>query len=205
MDVASLRSATAFLTRRPNGWAVFRCRIVTSCPAPSSFFTSNLPMNSVPPITRTRIVCSPPGHQTPHSGPGTEARRRLDVLLVVVLESEVSNQLLALHPAEGILQFHELNEDIVLGIEPLSRHRRLEVEGKPLLNASHSRALRQIHKQHQIQNERRRKNRVTAQKIDLDLHRVAEPPENVDVIPTLLRIATGRVVVDTDLVVDVLV
>src|SRR6185312_14533081 len=162
-------------------------------------------MNSVPPITRTRIVCSPPGHQTPHSGPGTEALRRLDVISVVVLESEVSNQLLALHPSQSILQFHELDEDVVLGIKSLSRHRRLEIERKPLLNASHSRALRQIHEQHQIENEWRRKNRVAAQKIDLDLHRIAEPPENVDVIPTLLRVATGRVVVDTDLVVDVLV
>src|SRR6185437_4113419 len=131
--------------------------------------------------------------------------RRLDVILIVVLESEVSNQLLALHPAQSILQFHELDEDVVLGIESLSRHRRLEIERKPLLNASHSRALRQIHEQHQIQNERRREYGVAAQKIDLDLHRIAKPPENVDVIPTLLRIATGRVVVDTDLVVDVLV
>src|SRR5258708_16243241 len=45
----------------------------------------------------------------------------------------------------------------------------------------------------------------SAQEIHLDLHRVAHPPEDVDVVPTLLVVPPGRVVVDADHVVDLAV
>ena len=46
---------------------------------------------------------------------------------------------------------------------------------------------------------------VAAQEIDLDLHGVAEPSEDVDVVPTLFVISARRVVVDADLVAEVAV
>jgi hypothetical protein len=52
---------------------------------------------------------------------------------------------------------------------------------------------------------RRGQNRVAAEKVDLDLHRVAQPAEDVDVVPGFLLVAARRVIVDADLVVDVLV
>jgi hypothetical protein len=42
--------------------------------------------------------------------------------LVVVLEAEVGNQGLALYVAERVLQFHQLNEEIVFRIQPGSGH-----------------------------------------------------------------------------------
>jgi hypothetical protein len=37
-------------------------------------------------------------------------------LLVVILLPEVGNQILTLHPPQSILQFHQLNKQIMLGI-----------------------------------------------------------------------------------------
>src|SRR5579863_3363173 len=142
-DAASLRSAMTLRTRRPNGCSALRCRMVTSWSAARSRLTSSLPMNSVPPITRTRMVSSPQWKVNP--------RRRV---LVVVLQTEVRNQLLALHPAKRIFQFHRLNENIVLGIEAGRGHGRFEKEREPLLHAAHSGALGEVHKQHDIEYQR---------------------------------------------------
>ncbi len=67
------------------------------------------------------------------------------------------------------------------------------------------RALGKIEEQHQVERDGRGKDRVAAEEVDLDLHRIAEPAENVDVVPAFLVVAARRVVVDADLVVDVLV
>src|SRR3984885_10894242 len=50
---------------------------------------------------------------------------------VVILQAEMRDQLLALHPAKRIFQFHRLDEYIVLRIEARGRHRRLEKEREP--------------------------------------------------------------------------
>ena len=57
----------------------------------------------------------------------------------------------------------------------------------------------------QIEDDRRRQDRVATQEVDLDLHRVAEPAEDVDVVPAFLVVAARWVVVDADDVVEVLV
>ena len=67
------------------------------------------------------------------------------------------------------------------------------------------RALGQVEEQHQIKRDGRGKNRVAAKEIDLNLHRIAEPAKDVDVVPAFLVVSTRRVVVDADLVEDVLV
>src|SRR5207253_3408110 len=87
-------------------------------------------------------------------------------------------------------------------------HRRLEVEAEPFLYADPPQvgaALRQIQEQHQIKHDRRRQDRVAAQKIYLDLHWIAEPAEDVNVVPALLVITAWRVIVNVDLVADLAV
>ncbi len=60
-------------------------------------------------------------------------------------------------------------------------------------------------KRTRVERERRGKDGVAAEEVDLELHRVAEPTEDVDVVPTLFVVAARWVVVDADLVVEVLV
>jgi myo-inositol-1-phosphate synthase len=57
---------------------------------------------------------------------------------VVVLESQVGDQLFPSKVAQRVLELHELDEDVVLGIQPGRRHRALEVEREPLLHAPHA-------------------------------------------------------------------
>ena len=91
------------------------------------------------------------------------------------------------------------------GYRPGRGHGPLEVERQPLLDALHPGALRQVQEQDQVQHQGRRQDRIPAQEVDLDLHRVAHPPEDVDVVPAFLGVAARRIVVDPDHVVEVLV
>ena len=111
--------------------------------------------------------------------------------------------LFAHHPAKGVLELRLLDEEVVLRVHSGSVLRALEVEGEPFLDALHAGALGEVEEKSEIKNERRGENRIAAEKVDLYLHRVAEPPEDVDVVPALLVVAAGRVVVDPHLVVDV--
>src|ERR1044072_3167396 len=99
---------------------------------------------------------------------------------------------------QRVFQFHQLNKYVVFRIQAWCCLRRFEVEREPLLNAFHAGSLGEVEKQCEIENDWRGKYRVTAKKIDLDLHRVTEPAEYVDVVPTFLVVASRRVVVDTD-------
>src|ERR1035441_10566264 len=70
--------------------------------------------------------------------------------LVVILQPEVGDHLLAHEVAQRVLEFYRLNEQVVFRIKSGCRHRRLEVEAQPLLDADASqrrRPLRQIEKQ----------------------------------------------------------
>src|SRR5262245_14850586 len=116
----------------------------------------------------------------------------------VVLDPQMGDLLLTHQPAKGILELGLLDEQIVLGIEAGSGLGTLEVEREPLLNPAQSGALSQIEEQRQVQDERRRQNRVATEEIDLDLHRVAQPPEDVDVVPAFLIVASGRIVVRSE-------
>src|SRR5258708_2882456 len=116
------------------------------------------------------------------------------------------NYLFALQVPQRVLQLDQLDEEIVFRIQARRCHRRFEVEAEPFLNpeaAQLRRALCQVEEEHQIEDDRRRKNRVAAQEVHLDLHRVAEPSEDVDVVPTFFVIATRRVIVDTNFVEDI--
>src|ERR1700730_8886505 len=72
---------------------------------------------------------------------------------VVILLPQVRNQILSHHPSQRILQFHGLDEQIVLRVQLRRAHRRLEVEAQPFLNPAHPCALRQVQKQNQIQDD----------------------------------------------------
>ena len=51
-------------------------------------------------------------------------------------------------------------------------------------------------KQREVENERRGQDRIAAEEIDLDLHLVAEPAKDVDVVPAFFVVAARRVIVD---------
>src|SRR5262249_31886763 len=91
-----------------------------------------------------------PSGESPHPAqplaPTTSGRRSArKKILIVVFGAKVSDELLAAEMAERILELHQLNEEVVLGVQPRRRHRALEVEREPLLDAAHARALRQVH------------------------------------------------------------
>src|SRR5690606_19860275 len=109
----------------------------------------------------------------------------LDVLLLVVLLAEVRDLLLAHEPAERVLELRLLDEQVVLRVDRRRVLRALEVEREPLLDALEPRPVGEVHEQRQVEDDRRREDRVAAEEVDLDLHRVAEPPEDVDVVPAL--------------------
>src|SRR5713226_1166871 len=97
--------------------------------------------------------------------------------LVVVLTAKMGDQLFAFEVPQRVLQLHQLNEQIVLGVESRRVNRTLEIEGQPLLNPVHARAAGEIQKQRDVQHNRRREDAVATEKIDLQLHRITEPPD----------------------------
>src|SRR5580698_1635280 len=81
--------------------------------------------------------------------------------LVVILQPQMRNQFLALQVPQRVLQLHQLNKQVMLGIQPRRGHRRLEVEAQPLLNAEpaqHWRSLCQVKKEHQVEHDWRGQN-----------------------------------------------
>src|SRR5215468_4321912 len=91
----------------------------------------------------------------------------------------------------------------MLWMEPGCTHRRLEIEAQPLLNSEPAElvtALRKIHEQNQIKNNRCRQNGISAQEVQLDLHRVSQPAKDVDIVPAFFVVAARRVVVDANFV-----
>src|SRR4051812_9489963 len=74
------------------------------------------------------------------------SKRRLKaaVASVVVFEAEVRDEVFAAQMPERVLELHQLDEDVVLGVEAGRGHRRLEVEREPLLYPTHPDALREV-------------------------------------------------------------
>src|SRR5690242_4840938 len=104
---------------------------------------------------------------------------------VVILQTQVRDQVFAHDVAQGVLQFHRLNEQIVLWSETFRRLWRLEIKAQPLLDADGAqfwRSLGEVEEQHQVKGDWRGQDRIAAQEIQLDLHGIAEPSEDVDVI-----------------------
>src|SRR5436190_1499834 len=80
--------------------------------------------------------------------------------------------------------------------------RALEIERQPLLYSTHTRTLGQVKEQCQVKYDGGRQDRVFAEEIDLDLHGISKPSEDIDIVPALLVITMGRIIVDPDLVIQ---
>src|SRR3954454_21217007 len=109
---------------------------------------------------------------TSSSPDDVESRRKTSDGSDIVLSAEVRDQLVALQVPQRVLQLHELDEQIVFWIHALGVRRALPVEGKPLLDAAHAGPPGQVEEQREVEDDRRREDRVTAEEVDLDLHRV---------------------------------
>ena len=59
----------------------------------------------------------------------------------------------------------------------------------------------EVAQEHQVEAERCGKDGVAAEEVDLDLHRIVHPAEDVDVVPALLVVVARRIVVDAHLMV----
>jgi len=120
----------------------------------------------------------------------------------------VGDEVFAHDVAEGVLKLHRLDEEVMLGVDAGGAVGSFEVKTEPLLNAEAAQAGRaggEIHKENEIEGERRGEDGVTTKEVHFELHRVAKPAEDVDVVPALFVVTAGRVIVDADLVVEVLV
>ncbi len=117
----------------------------------------------------------------------------------------MGDQVFAHHPAQGVLQLHGLNEEIVLRVQLFGAHRRFEIEAEPFLDATHAGALGEIEEKREVEHDGRGKNRIAAEKIDFDLHGIAEPAEDIDVVPAFFIVTARRIVIDADLVVNLAV
>src|SRR5688572_7343947 len=115
------------------------------------------------------------------------------------------DQILTPQIPQSVLELHKLNEQIMFRIKACRAHRTLEIEAQPLLDASHTASLGQIEEQNQIQNDRRGQNAVPAEEIDLDLHGIAQPAVDIDIVPTFLVVTTRRVVVNPDFMGEILI
>ena len=125
------------------------------------------------------------------------------LFLLVVLQAEVRDLLFAHHPAQGVLELRLLDEEVVLRVHSGSVLGTLEVEGQPFLDALHAGSLGEVEEKSEVKKKGRGENRIAAEKVNLYLHWVAEPTEDVDVVPSLFVVAAGWVVVDPHLVIDV--
>jgi lipoprotein-anchoring transpeptidase ErfK/SrfK len=124
---------------------------------------------------------------------------------IVIFVADVRDQVFALHPAQHVLHLDQLDEEIVLRIQPGSGHRALVIEREPLLDAAEAGAVREVHQDRQVEHDRRGQDRITAQEVDLDLHRIAEPSDDIEVVPTFLLVAARWVILDANLVIHVAV
>jgi hypothetical protein len=117
----------------------------------------------------------------------------------------VSDELFTTHISQRVFQLHQLNEQIVFGVDLWSMHRGLEVEREPFLYARHACPLREIQEQCAVEHDGCSEDAVATQEIDLQLHRIPEPSRQVDVVPAFFVVAARRVVVDANDVAEIFV
>ena len=98
---------------------------------------------------------------------------------------------------EQVVNGHLVNGIVVLWA--------LEEEAQEALSAVASCTVGEVHEQAQVKTQRCCEDRVAAQEVDLDLHGIAHPAKDVDVVPTLFVVVAGRIVVDAHFVEDVAV
>src|SRR5262245_40918280 len=112
----------------------------------------------------------------------------------------VATRRVFLESVELAVQVRELHAQFMRRLVSIEANGTLEIERQPFLRAAQAFALGEVHEQDQIEQQRGRQNAVTAEEVDLELHRIAEPAEKVDRVPALLVVTTRRVVCDLNLV-----
>ena len=117
----------------------------------------------------------------------------------------VGHWIFASDHTKGIFESDVLNENIVLLNVSLFHMRALEIKGEPFLNTRHAGTPGEIQKQGKIQDNRSRKNRISTQKVDLDLHFITKPSEDIDIVPAFLGVTARRIIIDPDFVVQITV
>ena len=115
--------------------------------------------------------------------------------------------LVTAHFAESVLEHYVLLEQVVYRHLALSVvvHRALEEEAQEALSSVASCACSQVAEQHEVKAKRSSEDRVAAEEVDFDLHCVAHPSEDVDVVPSFLVVVARWIVVDAHFVVVVFV
>ena len=98
-------------------------------------------------------------------------------------------------------------EEVVNGYLVLSVvvHRALEEEAEEALCAVTSGASSKVAQQYEVEAEGSSKDRVAAEEVNLNLHGVAHPTEDIDVVPTFFVVVARGIVVDTYFVVVTIV
>src|SRR4030095_5312326 len=114
----------------------------------------------------------------PNSSPKSPSRCNS----IVVLHPEVRDHVFPPQKTEGILQFHQLNEQVMLRVESCSAHGTLEIETQPFLYSAHPAALRKVEEKYKVKDNRRGEDAISTEEIDFNLHRVAEPTIDIDVV-----------------------
>ena len=127
----------------------------------------------------------------------------LRILLICLIDFLVS--LITTHLADSVLEHYILLEQVVNGDLTLCVivHRALQEEAQEALSAKTTGTMSKVHEQTQVKAQRSCQDRITAQEVDLDLHGIAHPTKDVDIVPTLLIIIAWRIVVDAHLVIVV--
>lgn len=82
-------------------------------------------------------------------------------------------------------------------------HRALEEEAQEALYAVTAGTSSEVAEKNKVKTERSSEDRVATEEVDLDLHGITHPTEDVDVVPSFLVVVAGRIVVDTYFVVVV--
>ena len=111
--------------------------------------------------------------------------------------------LIASHFADSILQHGVLLEEVVdrflaLGVVV---HRSLEEEREETLDTTTACTGSEVAEQAEVEQQRCGKDGVAAEEVNLNLHGVVHPTEDVNGIPSLLVVVAWRIVVDAHLVV----
>ena len=111
--------------------------------------------------------------------------------------------LVAAHLADGVLEHDVLLEEVVYGhlVDGVVVLRALEEEAEEALCAPASGTCGQVAQQDEVETEGGGQDGVAAEEVDLDLHGVVHPAEDVDVVPAFLVVVAGRVIVDAYLVI----
>src|SRR5258706_497815 len=130
------------LRPRLNGLELLTCfssaltvspRGMTSSPTPAS--PSMRASSSVQLPVRSACLSHAPSPPSPHAPRSSRSSSAANcrTMLVVIFRAKVGDELLPTKMPQRVLQLHELNEQVVLGVEAGGGHRALEEERQPLL------------------------------------------------------------------------